>query len=207
MATESHIYRMSSAGGVTSDTRYPNMLTNYGDFGAMQRIAYQVADGTSGYITFNNIPQNYQDLRVVFFPRSATTGTSTDIYLRLATTGGVIDTGTNYSFTRLYGNGTSAASDRNSPQSYITIGSLPASGATSGIFGSGTLDILNYANSTTYKTSISRSAADTNGAGYTTLIAGLWRNTAAITSVQIITNTSFVSGSTVSLYGIRAGNS
>ena len=171
--------------------------------GAVVPIAYQVADGTSAYITFNNIPQGYQDLRIIIYSRSGTTGTNTDIYLRLATAGGGVDTGTNYSVTRLYGNGSSASSDRFSTQNSIDFAGTIASGATSGIFGSANLDILNYSNATTYKTTISRSASDVNGAGFTFLTAGLWRNTGAITSVQVFTNTSFATGSTATLYGIR----
>lgn len=199
-----YIYRMSTAGGMTSDTRYPNMLTNYGDFGALQRIAYQTSNGSVATITFNNIPQIYQDLFIVCFSRSGTTGNYTDLYVRLATGGGAVDSGSNYSTTRLYGDGASAVSDRFTNSNLIYCYPIPATSATSGVFASGITHILNYANSSTNKTVLSRGASDVNNAGYTAEQVGLWRNTGAITSVALLTNASFTTGSTFALYGIKA---
>ena len=64
---------------------------------------------------------------------------------------------------------------------------------------------MNYSNTTTYKTLLSRSG--TLGGSYTgtTLIAGLWRSTSAITSILVgCTTNTFVAGSTFTLYGIKA---
>lgn len=182
------------------------MLTNYGDFGAVQRIGYQKLTSDSNFITFNNIPQIYQDLYVVIFGRSTTASAFSDQYMRLATGNGSVDTGTNYSVTRLYGNGSSAASDRATNESSARIGSLPAASSTSGIFGSSQHWILNYTNTSTNKTILTRSAADANGSGFTNLDVALWRNTGAITSVQLIINANYLTNSTFELFGIRAAN-
>lgn len=203
MATESHIYRMSSAGGMTSDTRYPNMLTNYGDFGAMQRIAYANSVGTSTAF-FANIPQNYQDLRLVIFSRSTFSASLVSLYHWLNG-----DTGANYSYTFMSGDGASATSGRGTNSGIFYSGYIPGATSTSGIFAATTIDILNYSNTSTYKTVIAKTAGDQNGSGRVNLWANLWRNTNAITSFGIGTdgNVSFASGTTVALYGIRAGNS
>lgn len=201
----SPVHRLSQMGSITTNKiDYPSMLAGYGDFGAMQRIAYQVADGSSAFITFNNVPQTFQDLFLVTFSRSGTTGTTTDIYLRFATGGGAVDSGNNYSTTRLYGQGSSALSDRFISSTLIYGAMIPATSATAGVFASSTLHIPNYTSASANKTVLARGACDLNGSGFTAFQVGLWRNTGAITSVQLLTNASFAAGSTFALYGVRA---
>jgi hypothetical protein len=67
------------------------------------------------------------------------------------------------------------------------------------------MDIENYSNSTTYKTTLSRinNAGGTTGVGAEANV-GLWRSTAAITSITIGGQTGNLStGSTFTLYGIK----
>ena len=61
---------------------------------------------------------------------------------------------------------------------------------------------MNYANTTTYKTVIGRA----NNAGYgADTSVGVWRNTAAISTITLTALTAnFASGSTFTLYGIKA---
>ena len=63
---------------------------------------------------------------------------------------------------------------------------------------------MNYANTTTYKTAITRT---TKAEGSTEASVGLWPNTAAISTVTVELSGSgntFVAGSTFTLYGITA---
>jgi len=200
MATESHIYRMSSAGGMTSDTRYPNMLTNYGDFGAMQRIAYIVADGTTGEYIFSNITQKYQDLMVVVNVKGVSNAGYGYLYLN--------GYGSNQSYTALTGNGTSAISTRSSNGSVMQW--IPNTDQLSSTIPySATFHILNYAETTTKKTVLARSAYDKNGSGGTQLMVGTYNVAGPITLIDFATfqAANFAAGSTFTLYGIRAGNS
>jgi len=160
---------------------------------------------SNGYFDFTNIPQTYQDLFVVENARAVTTsgdsGFSTqnygNMYFNNVTTG--------YSVTFLIGNGASATSTRASTQTNCYLGYIPNGNATSGIFGSITTHILNYANTSTYKTILSRSAGDTNGSGTTALVVNTWQNTAAINRLTIYcSSTNFLAGTTATLYGIRS---
>ena len=167
--------------------------------GAVVPIAYAVANGTSPTISFTNIPQNYQDLKVIVFARSTyTTSTGFSYYLNNAGLG-------SFSQTTLTGNGSSASSARNiTSNCYGVINPLiPFSTSTAGVFSSSELDILNYSNSTTFKTSIGKNACDLNGSGEFDLYVGTYLSTSPITSMNISTNGNFVSGSTFALYGIR----
>jgi hypothetical protein len=108
------------------------------------------------------------------------------------------DTGSNYSNTYLLGTGSAAISGRGSNFTYADCGYLSAN---SGNPNTRIINIMNYANTTTNKTVISRGSSD-NGA-QVIAYANLWRNTAAITSITIFTQTgNYAVGSTFSLYGI-----
>ena len=170
--------------------------------GAVVPIAYAVANGTSSTISFTNIPQTYQDLMIVGFARtdnSISTGFS--YYLNSAGLG-------SFSQTLLIGNGSSASSTRYTTSNCYGVVSplLPFSTSTSGVFSSTELHILNYTNSTTYKTSILRNACDLNGSGETDLVVNTYLSTSPITSIVIDTNGNFVTGTKFAIYGIRTVN-
>lgn len=169
--------------------------------GALVPIATQtVTNSTTQGIIFSSIPQVYQDLFMVTYGRSQRAASTSETYFYVNNDGGL-----NYSQTRLYGNGGSALSDRNTNQGIVIYGEIPAASSTAGIFGANELHILNYANTSTYKTFLSRNAVDLNGSGYVHLRTNLWRSTAAISRLDIYnTNAEYFSvGTQISLYGIR----
>ena len=142
-------------------------------------------------ITFDNINQDYTDLVIV---GNGIASTDAGIDVQFNNDGGV---GSLYSFTYLYGDGTSAISGR-VPNTTV------ASGGRLGVNGSvATLNVMNYSNNTTYKTMIARGS---NAGVITIATAALWRNTNAITRIDLKRGGGgdFSIGSTFSLYGISA---
>lgn len=144
-------------------------------------------------VTFSSIPNTYTDLVLIANTRLVSSGSGTNY---LVTFNG--DSGSNYSITYLTGNGSSASSGRASNQTAMDTAYMPSNSALGVI----KYSINNYANTTTYKTLLSRSdQADSGVFAY----VGLWRNTAAITSMTIAGGASnILSGSTFTLYGIKA---
>jgi hypothetical protein len=143
-------------------------------------------------VTFGSggtIPQTYTDLVIVGNTKN-TANNGDEVGIRFNA-----DTGSNYSRTRLYANGSSAASDRSSNTNKGALGINSTSEFTPFI-----ANVQNYSNSTTNKTVLSRGTSP----GYTSAYVSLWRNTAAITSITILpdSGTTFVAGSTFTLYGI-----
>ena len=165
--------------------------------GAVVPIATQILASYNN-ISFTNIPQTYQDLMLVVFSGTQQSGSSAD-YARLIFNGGAIGMST----TLLTGDGSSATSTRETTTtSGGAIGIRPAYAAN--LQGSFVTHILNYANSSTYKTSISRSASDANGSGTTQLTVNLWQSTAAINAIIWGGSGNYPgAGSTATLYGIR----
>ena len=111
------------------------------------------------------------------------------------------DTGTNYGYHILRGNGSAASSVNESSINKIFFQRF-AGNATTGFFGSSVLDILDAFSTTKNKTTRNLGGVAT---GVVSLDSGLWRNTAAITTISLLPQigTNFVTGSRFSLYGIR----
>lgn len=157
-------------------------------------------------VTFSAIPGTYTDLLIVANVYARFTSTSAAALL-LRFNG---DTSSNYSTTFVEGNGSAAASTRYINQTKMDIGSIMAQNSTSStVFPPIIIQVMNYANATTNKTVISRSNSE-DGTNTTArrvrAYAGLWRKTPeAITSIEFSTDaTDFVTGSTFTLYGIKA---
>lgn len=161
-------------------------------------ISTTTASGSTDSITFSSISGSYTDLIIVANWGPSLNGDGTVMRFNS-------DTGTNYSDTELYGTGSTAGSQRRSSASFIDI--------TRAIGGDGTnkytnsiINIQDYANTTTYKTSLIRANLATGTYAGVAALAGLWRSTSAITSITILTLSSgsnLLSGSTFTLYGIK----
>jgi hypothetical protein len=149
-------------------------------------IATTTLGSAAASYTFSSIPATYTDLVLII---QATTITA-NYNLRLNG-----DTGSNYSDTSLWGNGSSAASYRSSNNTVIGL-TYTSSGAPIS-----RIQIQNYSNTTTYKTVLTRQDDSVNAAGGN---VGLWRNTAAINSITIVSTGNLPTGSTFTLYGIKA---
>ena len=162
-------------------------------------LASVTGDGSTSSIEFENIPQGHTDLVLRVQAKSTTGAQAWDIaYVQVGN--GSVDIGSNYSWTRIRGDGSSATSGRATNQ---VSWSLPASGTDDVGSSVGILQIQNYSNTTTFKTSLGRQSA-TDVVAY----ANLWRSTSAITNLKVYsyTGSAWTSTSTFSLYGIASTN-
>jgi len=159
-------------------------------------IATSTLGTAAAEILFSSIPSTYTDLRVVWTARTAT---SDFPILRINS-----DTGTNYSYTVLYGNGTTAASSRGNSTATCYLGIDVAMPTAANTFCLVTIDLFNYAGSTN-KTFLSVYSNDRNGSGEVNRTVGLWRSTSAINALSLrTTGVNLAAGSTATLYGIKA---
>lgn len=158
-------------------------------------IATYTAPSAQSSYTFSSIPSTFTDL--VLVADYSLNVSNASLWCRLNG-----DTGSNYSFTRLSGNGSSASSGRGSSetQARITADATAQASSTRQIV---TLHFQNYSNTSTYKTFLTRY----NSTGGTEAFVDLWRSTSAINSIQIkyFDGTAAIeTGSTFTLYGIKA---
>lgn len=148
-------------------------------------LATQTLGSAAASVTFSSISSAYTDLVLV-----CSYSKSAGARLNLTYNG---DTGNNYSYTRMNGNGTAASSDRIANFGIIDAGYTDTTRATS------VIQIMNYSNTTTNKTTLIRANSTSEGTG---AFVALWRNTAAITSITLGGSNNLVAGSIFSLYGI-----
>lgn len=160
---------------------------------------YTVSGTSTNTISFTSIAATYTDLRIVTVYRDTTNGGANGVMKFNS------DSGTNYSYTTLQGNGSAASSSRNINSSGIVINNNSGSGSSNVYWEFNSVDIFSYAGST-YKTSLLTQNFDRNGSGEVSGKVALWRNTAAITRIDITIDAScfYSAGSTFTLYGIKA---
>lgn len=154
-----------------------------------EAIASQTLGSAASTVTFSSIPSTYTDLVLV-----VNGFTTIDVQTYIQVNG---DTGSNYSVTTMLGDGSSASSSRESGQQAIAAGGYGTSAN-----GNKIVQIQNYSNTTTNKTLLIRA----NAAGsFVQARVGLYRSISAITSItHYVTSGNFATGSTFSLYGIKA---
>ena len=162
-------------------------------------IATTTLGSAQASYTFSSISAAYTDLVLVASAKSSLTTTT---QVKLTFNG---DTTTNYSWTRLIGDGSAASSARGTTQAYVEVGYIAGNSGTvqPDMF---ILNIQNYSNATTYKTFLSRWQSMNAANAYVAAVVGLWRKTPeAITSITLTpTSANFDTGSTFTLYGIKA---
>jgi fibronectin-binding autotransporter adhesin len=163
-------------------------------------IASHTLGSATSTLMFSSIPQGYTDLVLTVSNVKHSYSGSDTVRDNVAQFNG--DNGSNYSVTMLYGDGSTAGTLRSSNINAINVDYPMASASTTGHI---ILNIQNYSNSTTYKTVLARTATSTRASAFATL----WRNTAAITSINVGASGSYTmsAGTVISLYGIQVGAS
>jgi hypothetical protein len=159
-------------------------------------IATTTLGSTSTSVVFSSIPQTYTDLVVVFTGQNTT---ATDAMTFECDING--DGGNNYSST--YIDTYNATSGRGTGNNGLFIGQMSKTSMSWAI-----INFINYSNTNTYKSTLSRwgvLGAPFPGSG---LITGQWRNTSAITELNFNRPAGeagvFAVGCIFSLYGIKA---
>jgi hypothetical protein len=161
-------------------------------------IANNILSTTASSVTFSSIPATYTDLLIKISVRNNGGSTQNTTLLSL------INGTTGFTNRWLRGDGSSVISLPNLVGTSAYVGQNPGSGATSNSFDNTEIYIPNYLVSAN-KPFSTFSVQETNAAtAYLGVTAGLWSNTAAITSITLDANgDSFVSGSSFYLYGIK----
>jgi len=176
--------------------------------GSYESIATASPSGTNT-VTLSSIASTYKHLQLRILSKSTLSGTSQNtIQMRLRFNG---DSGSNYTYHRLTGDGSTAAAAQSNPVSAVILDALAVtseSPISSSNFGVGIIDLIDYASTTKNKTVRAFNGSDRNGAGSSepaiAFDSSVWMSTSAITSIEVLMNSgNFASGTTISLYGIK----
>jgi hypothetical protein len=132
--------------------------------------------------------------------RSTTANTNNDeVFMRFNG-----DSGSNYSWHRLSGNGSTVTSGAGTSTTYMRAGEVTRNSNTADMFSAAVIDILDPFETSKYTTTrlLTGNAGTANIIG---LFSGNWRDTNALTSIYLAPEAnSWQTGSRFSLYGLKA---
>ena len=159
-----------------------------------------VGAGGASTISFTSIPATFKHLQIRWLARDNFASDASDANMRFNS-----DSGSNYSWHQLLGDGSSAQAYASTSQTAARCGSTAGSTAGSNVFAVTILDILDYANTSKNKTIRNLAGFDKNGSGSVALNSASWMSAAAITQIDITprVGTSFSQYSSFALYGIK----
>ena len=158
----------------------------------------QTLTSSSALVSFASLPQTYTDIIAVVVGQNTTLTTAMTDQCSLNG-----DVGNNYSFTAISWGSSTPTTSRGTSNNGMNLGTFWNTSRSVAI-----INYMNYSQSNTYKTVLTKSF--TLGGSGTTLetIVGLWRNTAAITQInfkQAIGESGLYDvGTTFTLYGVKA---
>lgn len=152
-----------------------------------------VLTASAANVTFSNIPQNYQDLKIIY--SGTVNANSYNPAIRFNS-----DSTSTYSTTRLIGNGSSASSDRTSNLTFI----IGSAGTITNQAGFVEIDILSYGSTNIFKTVL---ISNSHPGVAISCNVGLWRSTSAITSISlnadVLGSAGITTGSNATLLGVK----
>jgi hypothetical protein len=164
-----------------------------------KKIASATVTGSNtASIEFTSISADYTDLKLVVSGRGTRSFEVDDLVIQFnsSTTG--------YSGRRLLGGGGAPGSSPSSDTLTDIRGAVPGASCTADVFGSTEFYIPNYTSSNNKSVSVDAVGENNAVASYNWFVAGLWSNSAAITSIKLFANNgNIVVNSTATLYGIK----
>ena len=161
-----------------------------GDFESIATVNVGVSGQAN--IDFTSIPGTYTHLQI----RGIVAGTGNDLRLRFNS-----DSGSNYTYHFVYGDGATAASGASSATDGTYLGFVANTSNATFTF---VTDILDYTNTNKFKTIRTINGQDLNGSGLAMLSSSHWRSTAAVTSIRLLLNAGNIGQySSFALYGIK----
>ena len=185
------IAALYGTGAVASTTAYESIQT------------VTVGSGGSSTITFSSIPTGYSTLEIRAIGRMSTGGyTNNGIFFQCNG-----DTGANYSYHGLNGDGSSIGAYGAGSVSSSYIGEMVGSTGLISAYGVMVMQVIDYANTNknkTFKTLIGQNQNSSGTVANITLSSGAWFSTSAINSITLICPTgNWASYTQFALYGVK----
>jgi hypothetical protein len=169
----------------------------------MKIIQHQELGSAQSSITFSSIPQTFDDLLVVCSLRSNRSGDAAGDQL-------IQFNGTTSGYTTRYLNGNGSSASSTAPVETNAIFGMLSTAAlsTTSTFSSSQIYIPNYRAAVNKSVSIDMVTENNGNPAYQRLLAGLWSNTAAITSLSVTDGNSaqLIAATSITLYGITKGS-
>jgi len=208
MPSNNYIYKMSNAGGMSTVTRYTDMLAGNATFipSSYESIASLNGTGSASSVTFSSIPQTYKHLQLRVIARTTYANNTDTMYAYNFNNSG---SSTNSAIHTLYGNGSSALTSASTGNFSSILGYVTGNTALANTYGVAVVDFLDYADTNKNKTIRSLFGWDDNGNTAIDTYVGLQSafpvalGTGAITTLTVVFNGNITTASSFALYGIK----
>jgi hypothetical protein len=170
--------------------------------GDYELIETQILGSAQASVVFSSLgtySSTYKHLQIRVVARAAAAVSNESLRVRLNG-----DSGSNYSFHQLFGNGSSVGSSGSTSQTGASVILVAGDNDASSIFGAGVVDILD-AYSTTKNKTLRGFSGNMPGAGLVLLRSSAYLSTSSTTSITLTSETAanLMTGSRFSLYGIK----
>lgn len=197
------VVKLSTA-GLTDYQKYSSVLAGNAAFSpsSFDLLESQVLASDSASITFTGLDSytDYKNLQVRAVCRNNTTSSGWVVMRANA------DSGANYAHNYLYADGASVLNYGNTGVTFLRVGHVIPSDGIANNFAPFVLDIYDYSNTNKYMTTRSFEGLHdgTGASNVLTLSAGVWLNTAAVTSLTFTPPAGdFTTGTRISVYGAK----
>lgn len=186
---------------------YASSISPVLNSGSYESIAtVTIGSGGSSPVTFSSIPSTYTHLQIRGIVKASVNPGVTsygDFTVRFNG-----DSGSNYTRHIIQGLGSTTSVGASTSQTSARIDAYSVSySGDANMFGAFVLDIVDYANTSKYKTVRTLMGYDVNGSGRISLNSNLWMSTSAINSISISDDSggamTFAQYSSFALYGIK----
>ena len=170
--------------------------------GAYDLLATEILTGSQASVTFSSLGDyatDYQHLQLRIVARTDRAFDGDVLLMQFNS-----DTGSNYSYHALFGNGSTVISTANATDTVMEFFRISGGTDAANAFGGMVMDILDPFETSKYKTvrALSGVASDLDEVH---LRSASWRNTDALTTIKLDKfGSNFVTGSRFSLYGLKA---
>jgi hypothetical protein len=185
---------MSPILGIIASSNFQRVTSSYESIATTT-----VGSGGASSVTFSSIPNTYTHLQVRAIARGTFSGTLVSFFMRING-----ETGSFYSDHHLGGDGSTTYAYAASTQTTIGLNDIAAATNTASAFSALVMDILDYKDTSKYKTTRGLLGREFNGTGQLELNSGLYQKTTAITSIEFYPGANnFAQYTQFALYGIK----
>jgi hypothetical protein len=113
------------------------------------------------------------------------------------------DSGTNYAYHNLAGNGSVVSSGSATSEAFIDLATYPTSTQTVGNYGAVVCDVYDFASTVKNTTTRTLSGVADTSFNHIRLMSGLWNSLAAVTEISLGHNGTLLAGTRISIYGVK----
>ena len=171
---------------------------------AYDLLETEILTGSQASVTFSSLNStygaDYQHLQLRYVIRTNRAGANNDV-IRVELNG---DTGSNYRWHLLSGNGSSVSSSASGADTAMWASYVSTQDSATGVYGAGVIDLLD-AFETSKNTTIRTLGGTTGAITQINLTSGAWFNTNAVTTIKLFQyGSTMETGSRLSLYGLKA---